>query len=185
VIYSGLSKTPLLVVEKISRHSLMMAQAVKREDNFFPDTRAKRRDRANLHDYKGSGFDRGHMAAAANRASDRAMRQSFALTNMVPQDPTSNRKTWNKLERDTRRYAKRAKGDVFVFSGPLFESPTAVTIGKSRVWVPSHLFKLVVDLEAKKSWAHLVSNDNTAYRGPPLTYDQFVSRTGWDVLPEP
>lgn len=183
VVYSGLSKTPLLVVEKLSRQSLKQAQSIKRSDDFFPDTRAKRRDRADLRDYKGSGYDRGHMAAAANRSSVRSMLQSFALSNMVPQHPTNNRKIWNKLERDTRRYVMRAKGDVFVFSGPLFDDETPKAVGKGRVWVPSHLFKLVVDPLAHKVWAHLVSNDGSPYRGPPLTYEEFVARTGWDPLP--
>lgn len=42
--------------------------------------------RAALEDYRGSGFDRGHMAAAGNYPTDQAaMCGTFVLTNMVPQ----------------------------------------------------------------------------------------------------
>ena len=42
--------------------------------------------RGALEDYRGSGFDRGHMAAAGNYPTDQAaMCGTFMLTNMVPQ----------------------------------------------------------------------------------------------------
>ena len=42
--------------------------------------------RSTNQDYKGSGFDRGHMAAAANhRKSQKLMDQTFFLSNMAPQ----------------------------------------------------------------------------------------------------
>lgn len=51
---------------------------------------------------------------------------------MVPQNPTQNSGAWSKIEQDTRRYALRAKGDVFVITGPVF-SPDGQTIGGKRL----------------------------------------------------
>jgi endonuclease G len=86
------------------------------------------------------------------------MIESFALSNMIPQDPFNNRKgAWIKAESDTRKFARRAQGDVFVFSGPLFRGEVK-KIGPNNVWVPSHIFKLVYDQSSGRSWAHIVAN---------------------------
>ena len=113
VLYSGRSKTPLVVVERLNRQQIDDAGEV-RTNQFFPDPRLPASERAYLDDYKGSGFDRGHISAAGNAPTPNAMAQTFALSNMVPQDPTHNRKVWSKVEADTRKYARRAPGDVFV-----------------------------------------------------------------------
>jgi endonuclease G len=40
---------------------------------------------------------------------------------MVPQNPKNNQKTWNSIEVATRKYIKRAVGDVYVITGPVFD----------------------------------------------------------------
>lgn len=72
------------------------------------------------------------------------MAQSFSIANMVPQVPSFNRGAWNKVERDTRKYVKRAKGDVFVITGPYY-SERPRRLGPGKVWVPDYMFKLAYD----------------------------------------
>lgn len=182
ILHSGQTKTPLLAVERLSRAQLSDAKGEARTDKFFPDPRLKAARRANLDAYKGSDLDRGHLAPAANQPDPVSMAQSFALSNMVPQDPTLNRKVWSKLESDTRKYAMRAAGDVFVFTGPLFENP-GVTTKKGSVWIPSHMFKLVYDASSGKAWAHVLTNTPDAKLGRPMAYDRFVEITGLKLLP--
>lgn len=181
VLYSGLTKTPMVVVEKLNRQRLQQAAGLERTDQFYADARVQEAWRAGLADYQGSGFDRGHMAAAANQPSAQAMSQSFALSNMVPQDPTHNRKLWSKLEADTRKYAQRASGNVYVFTGTLHEGPTQ-TLGHSAVWIPSHLFKLVYDESQQRAWAHVLPNRADAQITRPMDYNSFVQRTRWALL---
>lgn len=181
VLYSGLTKTPMVVVEKLNRQRLQQAAGLQRSDQFYADTRVPAAWRAGLADYQGSGFDRGHLAAAANQPSAQAMAQSFALSNMVPQDPTHNRKLWSKLEADTRKYAQRASGNVYVFTGALHEGNTQ-TLGSSAVWIPSHLFKLVYDEAQQRAWAHVLPNRGDAQIGRPMDYRSFVQRTQWALL---
>lgn len=182
VLYSAKSKTPLVVVEKLNKAQVSGAQGEERTDNFFPDPRLGAGRRAEIDDYAGSGFDRGHMAPAGDQPDHEAMMQSFALANMVPQDPTNNRKIWSKVEGDVRKFVKRSSGDVFVFSGPLFDGG-AKTIGPNRVWVPSRLFKLVYDEASGRSWAYILPNTAEARVQAPVDYAEFVKQTGWRVLP--
>lgn len=182
VIYSTRSKAPVVVVERLNRAKLADARDEERTDKFYPDPRLKAKDRASLDDFKGSGCDRGHMAPAADQPDAASMAQSFALTNMVCQDPTNNRKIWSKLESDTRKYAMRASGDVYVFSGPLFLAASTPTVGRGKVWVPSDLFKLVYDASSKRAWVHVLPNNPTARIGAPMSYADFVKQTGLRLL---
>lgn len=182
VIYSPRSRTPLLVAERLDRERLQAAGDMQRSDSFFPDPRLSPGQRAELADYRGSGYSRGHMSPAADQPDPVAMQQSFALSNMVPQDPVNNGKPWNKIEQDVRRYARRAAGEVFVFTGPLFDDQPA-TIGRNRVWVPARLFKLVHDAETGRTWGYVLDNTAEARVEAPLDYAGFVRRTGLDLLP--
>jgi endonuclease G len=181
VLNSALSKTPLVVVEKLNRAMLSDAKSEERTNEFYPDPRLARGSRAELVDFKSSGLDRGHLASAANQPDQQSMIQSFALSNMVPQDPFNNRKTWAKIESDVRKFARRAQGEVFVFSGPIFRGQQR-TIGPDRVWVPSHLFKLVYDEASRRSWAYILANTAEARIEAPVDYAEFVKQTGWQLL---
>jgi endonuclease G, mitochondrial len=182
VLHSGLSKTPLVVVERLNSALLADAQGEGRTNEFFPDTRLPSGQRSEIEDFKRSGLDRGHLASAADQPDQESMIQSFALSNMVPQDPINNRQgAWVKAEIDTRKYVKRATGNVFVFSGPLFLGDVK-KIGRNQVWVPSHLFKLVYDESTGRSWAHLIENTASARIQAPMSYSEFVQKTGWNLL---
>lgn len=181
VLYSKVSKTPLVTVERLNAAMMLDAKGEERTDDFYADPRLKSGERAELSDYKGSGFDRGHQVPAANAVNQRSMAQTFSLSNMIPQDPTHNRKVWSKIESDTRKYVSRAQGDVFVFTGPLFLGNVS-TIGGNKVWVPSHVYKLVYDPINNKSWAFVLENNASAVIGKPMSYREFVKMTGLDFL---
>ena len=83
VMYSGVSKTPLWSAEYLSPARL--SQKIKREDSFHEETRLPASDRAVLSDYKGSGYDRGHMSPNADMPDKQSQADSFSLANMVPQ----------------------------------------------------------------------------------------------------
>jgi endonuclease G len=123
------------------------------------------------------------MAPAADMSTDESMAQSFSLANMVPQAPINNRNAWAKLEKDTRKYIKRASGDVYVITGPVFE-PKSKTIGANHVWVPKYLYKLVYDPTANKVWAHWIENTDDAQIAEPISYQEVVKRTGIIFLPD-
>ncbi|WP_349747496.1 DNA/RNA non-specific endonuclease [Pseudomonas frederiksbergensis] len=182
VLYSQTSKTPLVVVERLNAAQLQDAKGEERTNQFYPDPRIPKSGRAELSDYRSQhpAVDRGHQSPAADAPNPNAMAQSFALSNMVPQDPTNNRKIWSKVESDVRKFAKRADGNVFVFTGPLFDSGHA-TVGDNKVWVPTRLFKLVYDASSKRAWAYVLPNAETRIERP-MDYDAFVKSTGLNLL---
>lgn len=183
VLYSPISKTPLVVVERLNAAQLLEAKGEKRSNQFFPDPRLPKNARAALSDFQGQTppVDRGHQAPAGDAPDARAMAQTFALSNMIPQDPENNRGAWNKIETDVRKYVRRVNGDVFVFTGPIFDG-TPTTVGKNKVWRPSRLFKLVYDQESKRAWAYVLNNTPDAHVVVPMDYDRFVSATELRLL---
>lgn len=156
VLHSGTAKTPVFVAQRLNRQMLQAADE-RRGKRFFADARLPSTERAELEDYKGSGYSRGHMAPAGDMSTPTAMAQSFSLANMVPQNAQQNGGAWNKIEQDTRHYVRRAKGDVYVITGPVF-TDTSPRIGPNAVKVPTYLYKLVYDPATQKSWAHWQQN---------------------------
>lgn len=117
VLHSGTTRTPVFVAQRLNRQSIEDADE-KRAKRFFADARLPSSERAELEDYKNSGYSRGHMAPAGDMPTPSAMVQSFSLANVVPQNAQHNGGAWAKIEQDTRHYVRRAKGDVFVITGP-------------------------------------------------------------------
>ena len=109
-----------------------------------PDAELPTGERSELADYRGSGYDRGHMAPAEDFDRSReAMSTSFLLSNMAPQVPGMNRGRWAQREAAVRELA--AECDLWVFTGPLFvENDPVEEIGASGVFVPTHFYKAVL-----------------------------------------
>ncbi|QHJ01497.1 DNA/RNA non-specific endonuclease [Xylophilus rhododendri] len=183
VLHSGQSKTPVYSVERLTQASVAAAKGVKRVDHFYPEARLPSADRAQLADYSGSGYDRGHMAPAGDMATDAAKAQSFSLANMVPQAPELNQRDWNQIEQATRKYAARAGDDVFVFTGPAF-SQRPSTVGPGKVWVPSHTWKVVYARGERRVWAYWMENSAGKHSPKPISYQEFTQRSGIRLLPD-
>lgn len=99
---------------------------------------------ATPYDYRNTGFDRGHMAPAADmKWSADAMRESFYMTNITPQDHKLNSGAWSKLEDKCRQRARRDSA-IIIISGPVLTDPIEMHIGASGVAVPSRFFKVIL-----------------------------------------
>ena len=135
------------VADWVSYHSTdaYCVKNTKRKNDFRPDPDLAPGQRAELEDYRGSGYDRGHLAPAADMARDpQTMSESFLLSNMVPQVGVGfNRGIWKKLEEDVREWVRQKK-NIYVFTGPIYADSNYKTIGPDRVAVPTHFYKVVV-----------------------------------------
>jgi len=115
---------------------------IKRTNNFREDTLVTTGS-ATLADYKGSGYDRGHLApAAAMSLNKTAMSESFFMSNMSPQKPGFNRGIWKHLESQVRKWAL-LNDSLFVVSGPILDYPIG-RIGVNKVSIPRAYYKTIV-----------------------------------------
>lgn len=177
IYYSPTDKKPIYTVEKLNGEQLQVPRP-PRTNQFYEEARLPLSERALLADYRGSGYDRGHNVPAGDMTRERGMAQSFSLANMMPQARQNNQGIWAKrVEEPTRMYIKRAEGDVYVFTGSV---GNAGSIGKSKVTIPSHLYKLVYDPNKKLAWAYWVENSDDAQMRAPISYAELVQKTGID-----
>ena len=109
-LHSGATRTPVYVAQRLNR-GLIEDVDEKRADRFFADARLPSDERAELEDYKGSGYSRGHMAPAGDMPTPSAMAKSFSLANMVPQNIKHNSGAWAKIEQDTRLSRPAARSE--------------------------------------------------------------------------
>jgi endonuclease G len=115
---------------------------VKRKDNFRADNKVTTGS-ATLSDYKGSGYDRGHLCPAADmKISAVAMSETFFLSNMSPQVSSFNRNKWAALEDQIRNYVRDTSDTLYVVTGPVFVNNKG-SIGKNNVTVPGFYYKAV------------------------------------------
>ena len=118
-------------------------RGVTRTNDFRPDTAVKTGSATNA-DYQNSGYDRGHMAPAADMSwSLQSMEESFFYSNMSPQVPGFNRGIWKKLEERVRQWAIENK-DIYVVTGPVLTADLPV-IGPDKVSVPRYYYKVILD----------------------------------------
>jgi endonuclease G, mitochondrial len=183
VFYSTAKKIPIFVVERLNAASLRQASGLQRTNEFYPDSRLSASRQTSLRAYEGSGYDRGHMAPAGDQSSTQAMTQSFALTNIVPQDPQVNRKggAWYKAELDTRKFVKRVTGDVFVYSVPFVSSGANQTLSRDNVAIPDVFYKVVYWPMGDKVWVYRIENKAYA-RLEMLSYQDFKRETGYQLV---
>lgn len=114
----------------------------QRSGEFFDEDCDVPEPRATLKDYYNSRYDRGHMCPAGdNKWDGKAMRETFLLTNICPQNHGLNKDDWNDLEMQCRMWARRF-GRVTIVCGPLYDGEPRY-IGRGKVQVPSGFFKVV------------------------------------------
>ncbi|MBD5178887.1 MAG: DNA/RNA non-specific endonuclease [Bacteroidales bacterium] len=95
-------------------------------------------------DYTGSGYDRGHMAPAADmKFSPEAMAECFLMTNIAPQSHALNGGAWKKLEEKCRQWAC-ADSAIIIVCGPVLTPEPTEFIGRNRVAVPNAFFKVIL-----------------------------------------
>ena len=97
---------------------------------------------ADWRNYKGSGYDRGHLVPAGDRRfSLQAYNETFYTSNISPQNREFNAGIWNDLEQQTRRWAKQY-GTLYVFTGGVLKKGLE-EIGEEGVDVPDHFYKII------------------------------------------
>ena len=176
------TKTAEYVVEHLDNSDI--TGPAKRKNNFGPDPLVDDSKEAQLEDYKGHPYDRGHLSPAANNRTDQdQMNASFYLTNMIPQDPGNNRGIWRILEIAVRNAAADG-GDIYVASGTVYDEGYKI-IGNS-VGVPTRIWKVVFDTKTNESIGFLFPNEKLSTKDLPeyaTTVDEIETVTGINFFP--
>ena len=159
-------------------------KVAKRSGQFKPDPEIPTGS-ATPADYHKSGYDRGHLAPAADMAwSEKAMSDSFYMSNMSPQVPAFNRGIWAKLEAQVRVFAVAEK-EIYVVTGAILPKEPNLTIGANRVTVPTHYYKVVYDLTPpQKMIAFILPNagSDQPLQSFAVTVDAAEAATGLDFF---
>ena len=155
-----------------------------RSDDFEVDPKVKGVCPSN-EDYKRSGYDRGHMAPAADmKWNSTVMKECFYYSNMCPQKHSLNAGRWKTLEEKVRDWAQQDSAIVIV-CGPIVDKGYS-TIGNARVAVPQRFFKVILAPFLKKPRAIGFIMKNEKEELPLSSYAVSVDRvekiTGLDFF---
>jgi endonuclease G len=136
-------------------------------------------------DYLKSGYDRGHLAPAADMGySMETMVQSFFYSNMSPQLPRFNRGVWKKMEMQVRNWAVEYDS-LYVVTGPIFDS-VMPTIGPHRVAVPKAYYKVLLQKRNGEWFGIGFVLPNASLKGDIIQYatsiDKVEELTGIDFF---
>ena len=176
-------------------------EAIARHDNFRPDYRVPKMFRADLADYKNSGYDRGHLVSSADQQDTKVQNsETFLLSNMSPQNPKFNRDIWMKLEKEIRKLDDRDDiYETYVISGPIFDFDTpVVSIGALddngvTLPVPHAYFKSVLSEDKRgklEMWSFVIPNkkvDNSlaSFLVPTSRVEKYAGLFLWERLVGP
>jgi len=171
---------------------------IERIENFRPDYRIPEVFRADLADYRNSGYDRGHLVASANQNEINLQNsETFLLSNMSPQHPRFNRDIWRKLEGAIRKLDEEIDiwetyvicGPIFYFDKPVESIGTADSNGIS-IPIPNAYFKSILTEDKRgklKMWSFLMNNEETAlpladFLVPTTLIEKLSGLTLWENL---
>ena len=184
---SYITKSNLYSAEYLTSQRLRQARKIERVNPFHEEESISPSKRANLSDYRGSGYDRGHLAPNADMPTKESQFDSFSLANMIPQVPENNRETWSKIEQKTRYLTKKYK-QLYVVTMPVYSHldgsfPKRIkAIGKNKVYVPLYVAKAIYIPSIKQALVVVAPND-ASYRMKIMSVSQFQKGTKIDAFP--
>lgn len=127
-----------------------MVGTTTRKDSFRSDKRIV--NGPTNTDYQYTGLDRGHMVPADDASTDIEARDTFLLTNMSPQEPTLNRKSWKVLEDKVRDMHYSNYTDTTIMTIAVYKTPQYM----GRIPKPTGYWKIVY----KDNWIRYFYADN-------------------------
>lgn len=145
--------------------------------NFMPDPLLAKEFQIRPTDYRGSGYDRGHIVPSGDRTRDSAYnQQTFVMSNMLPQAPALNQFVWKKLE-DYERVLAKTGSELYIYAGG---SGSAGRIANSKVNVPAVCWKIIVVLpEGDNDLARINENTRVIAVSMPNREREEIRKSRW------
>jgi endonuclease G len=160
-------------------------RVAERTNKFLSDPMVKTGS-ADNGDYAKSGYDRGHLAPAADMGwSAKTMSESFYFSNMSPQVPAFNRGIWKRTEELIRTWAI-AYDSLYIVTGPVLNG-NLPSIGANQVSIPQYYYKVILDYHQPEVKAIGIIMPNAASFYPiqhfAVSVDSVEHLTGIDFFP--
>lgn len=182
--YSEARRQPLWVAYRAA--SLRGRRLPPRPDHFDVDDRTMAE--VSSFDYKGSHYDRGHLAPnyiIGKLYGVRAQRATFLMSNVSPQAPRLNDLVWQRLEEAEADDVAPNAGTLWVLAGPVFGAHPKTL--KSHIPVPDAFFRIWLELRGKEPRALAFIVPQSVCGGEPLSrylasVDEIEQRTGLDFF---
>lgn len=184
VTFSPRHHQPAFVAWEIDAEKAVAEVADRKDSNFRPDDNVD--GCPTLADYRRSGYDRGHMAPAADmKWSKQAMDDCHYLTNICPQHSALNGGPWATVEKNTRRWTQRF-GQLYIIAGPILNDILSETIGDSGVTIPNRFFKVIIAPYADTPMGIAFLMPNRQFEGGAqatvTSIDNIEAITGYDFF---
>jgi endonuclease G, mitochondrial len=166
-----------------------------RPSRFQPDPKIKPATTSHRA-YTKTGFDRGHLAPAADMAwSTQTMLESFYTSNISPQRPAFNRGIWKVLESKVREWTLPSLENglmphLFIVTGPIFSSemPNISRVYGHTLSVPEYFFKAIIDTTgSKRGIAFILPNNKVPTErlwDYTMSIDELELKLGRDLFPK-
>ena len=147
--------------------------------------------RTTLADYKGSGYERGHICPSADRQNSKeANEQTFYLSNMQPQVHGFNTGVWENMENrlhntwNTSTY----RDILYVCKGGTIDNASQIaTYAKNKLLVPKYFFAAILAVKngqykAIGLWFEHKSNSDQNLSNYVVSIDELEKLTGIDFF---
>jgi endonuclease G len=172
-------RDPLWSAEHLTKEMAIGGDSISRIDKKFEkDNAIANREQASDSDYL-APFDRGHMTPANDAPDEASQRDTFVLTNAVPQHNKLNRRLWFHLEASVHQIAE-IEGDVYVVTGPIFTKKPPLMHG--RVARPKATFKAIY-VPARNLAVGYVATNTSSPKCRAFPIAEIIRQSGIDPFP--
>jgi DNA/RNA endonuclease G (NUC1) len=124
-------------------------------------------------DYRGSGYDRGHMVQSESRTNTfQENATTFLLSNIVPQAGANNQGPWGKFEQFLNGLVQTGGKEVYIISGGEFGATPFSLKNEGRVPIPDYTWKVAIVVDAGEGLSSVSTSADVqvyAIRVPNLT----------------
>lgn len=150
--------------------------------------------RTTLEDYRGTGYNRGHICASADRlCSKDANEQTFFLSNMQPQIYAFNAGTWEEMEMKVRSWNNNSFRDTLyvVKGGTIDKAEQRLNPAKTGLLVPKYFFMAILcknqdpsqyGYKALGFWIEHKANSDKNLKNYIVSIDELEEKTGIDFF---
>jgi endonuclease G, mitochondrial len=156
-----------------------------RTNDFRADPEIGQGNSVSVNDFQHDGYVPGQLVPPKDMIwNARAMNESYLLSSVVPIKAEVSRGIWQTLQQKVRDWVQ-ARGELYIVTGPVYDSPTPKTIGADQVAVPSALFEVVFDPVQVDAIAFIIPNHAGISRNLPdyiTSVNEVEKRTGLDFL---